>query len=97
MALCMITDLCACQPLSSLFSFCPVTAGGLFRPQVSAPLCQRGISPDVQEADQAGEGQRGHEGGAGQVQVTVWRRQRLAHRGGGEGRMRRKERPRYSL
>lgn len=49
----------------SVFSFCPVTAGGQFRSQVSAPLCQRGIGPDVQEADQAGEGQRGHEGGAG--------------------------------
>ncbi len=63
---------------------CPVTAGGQFGSEVSAPLCQRGISADVQEADQTGEGQRGHEGGAGQVQVAVWRRQRLAHRGGGE-------------
>lgn len=69
---------------SALLSFRPVTAGGQFRPEVSAPLCQRGISPDVQEADQAGEGQRGHEGGAGQIQVAVWRRQRLAHRRGGE-------------
>lgn len=42
----------------------------------------------MQEADQAGEGQRGHEGGAGQVQVAVWRRQRLTHCGGGEGRIR---------
>lgn len=63
----------------------PVTAGGQFRPEMSAPLCQRRISPDVQEADQTGEGQRGHEGGAGQVQVAVRGRQRLAHCGGGEG------------
>lgn len=96
MALCLMTHLCTCQPvcdtavflyechLSALSSFCPVTAGGQLRPEVSAPLCQRGISPDVQEADQAGEGQRRHEGGAGQVQVAVWRCQRLAHRGGGE-------------
>lgn len=92
----MITNVCACLPLCdtavlldqchfrALFSFCPFTAGGQFRPEVSAPLCQRGISPDVQEADQAGEGQRGHEGGAGQVQVDVRRRQRLTHSGGGE-------------
>lgn len=70
--------------LSALSTFRPVAAGGQFRPEVSAPFCQRGISPDVQEADQAGEGQRGHEGGAGQVQVAVRRRKRLSHRGGGE-------------
>lgn len=43
--------------LCALLCFCPFTAGGQFRPEVSAPLCQRGISSDVQEADQAGEGQ----------------------------------------
>lgn len=41
----------------------------------------------MQEADKAGEGQRGHEGGAGQVQVAVRGRQRLAHRRGGEERL----------
>lgn len=58
--------------LSALLFVCPVTAGGQLRPEVSAPLCQRGIRPDVQEAHQAGEGQRRHEGGAGQIQVVVW-------------------------
>lgn len=67
------------SPLSA-----PVDAGGQFRPEVSAPLCQRGVGSDVQEADQAGERQRGHEGGAGQVQVALRGRQRLADRGGGE-------------
>ena len=94
--LCLMTRLFACQPqpwyssfsyqchLGGPFSLCPVAAGGQFRPEMSAPLCQRGISSDVQEADKAGEGQRGHEGGAGQVQVAVRGRQRLAHRRGGE-------------
>lgn len=41
----------------------------------------------MQEADQTGEGQRGHEGGAGQVQVALRRHQRLPHRGGGEEMM----------
>lgn len=63
---------------------CPVTTGGQLGPEVPAPLCQRGIGADVQETDQAGEGQRGHEGGAGQVPVAVRGRRRLAHRGGGE-------------
>lgn len=92
----MMIHLCTCQPpcdtavllydcyLSALLPLCPVTAGGQFRFEMSAPLCQRGISPDVQEADQAGEGQRGHEGGAGKVQVAVRRCECLAHRGGGE-------------
>lgn len=82
--------------LSALSSFCPVTAGGQLRPEVSAPLRQRGISPDVQETDQAGERQRGNERGAGQVQVAVRRCRRLAHRGGGEGWTRRKDLDIYS-
>lgn len=71
-------------PLSTQsFSF-PLAPGGQFRPEVSAPLCQRGVSPDVQKADQVGEGQRGHEGRAGQVQIAIWRHQYLTHCGGGE-------------
>lgn len=66
------------------FLYVAAAAGGQFRPEVSAPLCQRGICADVQETHQVGEGRRGHEGGAGQVQVAVRGCGRHAHRGGGE-------------
>lgn len=77
-------DTAESHSLCSLFLCVAPAAGGQFRPEVSAPLCQRGIGANVQEAHQAGEGRRGHERGAGQVQVAVWRRGGHAHRGGGE-------------